>query len=265
MAPGSFSRSGPTAAVRRASSTTSGGTRVTAYTADSWNPEWSPDGSRIVFTSSRKLDGTDASNNTSTDNIWLVNADGTGLAPLTRVTPVNASCYNPSWSPDGTRIVFDSSRNLDGSDAVSPGYASNIWRINADGSGLTALTTSLTYTVSTDAEWSPDGTRIVFSSFRKVDGTDAPGNGRNIWRVNADGSGLTPLTTASYSQSFTPRWSADEKWIVFESSRKLDGTDLTNANETRNIWRVIVDATGLAPLTKATAADASSYEPQYGP
>ena len=64
----------------------------------SYDPAWSPDGSRIVF----------VSQDTASDDIWIVNADGSGLRNLT--PRERAWDKRPSWSPDGTRIVFWSDR-----------------------------------------------------------------------------------------------------------------------------------------------------------
>jgi len=65
----------------------------------SWDPAWSPDGGRIVF----------VSNDAGSDDIWIVNADGSGIRNLT----IGSGAWDkrPSWSPDGTRIVFWSNRD----------------------------------------------------------------------------------------------------------------------------------------------------------
>jgi TolB protein len=175
-------------------------TNATVQQAHNYNPQWSPDGTKIVFHSSRNLDLADEAHPNLTLNLWLVNADSTGLMPLTN-TPAGAHSYNPQWSPDGTKIVFHSSRKLDGTTGMN--LASNLWRVNVDGTGLIALTNTATPgTDSADPQWSPDGTKIVFRSRRTLAGTDALGMVYNIWWVNADGTGLTPLTRAT-------AWGAD--------------------------------------------------------
>src|SRR5260370_27599595 len=110
---------------------------------------------RIVFESARALDGTDALG--SAYNIWLIKADGTGLTPLTRTKIAESGA--PSWSPDGNRIVFQSNRALDGTDAQGSAY--DIWLVKADGTDLTPLTKT---TAPPDCEpsWPPDGNGIVF-------------------------------------------------------------------------------------------------------
>src|SRR5262249_43529870 len=115
-------------------------TTATARGADSFFPRWSPDGASVVFESFRKLDGTDAVNLNNTRNAWRVNADGTGLRFLTNVTALGADSLNPQWSPDGSKVAFVSQRKLDGTDARSANSVFNIWRVNADGTGLTPLT-----------------------------------------------------------------------------------------------------------------------------
>src|SRR5712692_7403326 len=166
----------------------------------------------ITFGSGRALDGSDAINAPNqTFNIWVVNADGSWTTPLTRFTANNADSFGPVRSPDGSKIAFNSSRALDGSDAANSNVTFNIWVMNADGSGATPLT-ELTASSATSfvSAWSPDGSKIAFSSGRALDGSDAANSSGafNIWVVSADGSGATPLS-ASVAGGFAPAWSPD--------------------------------------------------------
>ena len=98
----------------------SNGTGVVLLTdADSNNqwPRWSPDGSKIAFTSDR--DGN--------DEIYLMNADGS--KPL-RLTNSPGRDWSPTWSPDGKRLAFSSDRN----------GVDNIYAMNADGSDVVQIT-----------------------------------------------------------------------------------------------------------------------------
>ena len=116
----------------------SGQTRLTNNPADDDYPAWSPDGTKIAFTSDR--DGN--------DEIYVMNADGSGQ---TRLTNNPADDQYPAWSPDGKKIAFDSDR--DGN------Y--EIYVMNADGSGQTQLTNN----PANDKypAWSPDGKKIAFT------------------------------------------------------------------------------------------------------
>ncbi len=69
-------------------------TRLTVHDASDSFPAWSPDGRRIAFESDR--DGN--------DEIYVMNADGSGV---TRLTDNDAIDRSPAWSPDGRRIAFD--------------------------------------------------------------------------------------------------------------------------------------------------------------
>jgi dipeptidyl aminopeptidase/acylaminoacyl peptidase len=64
------------------------------------------------------------------DDVWIINADGTGL---TRLTDSPAYEFDPSWSPDGTQIAYRSDR----------GDESEIWVMNANGTGQRRLTAGL--------------------------------------------------------------------------------------------------------------------------
>ena len=75
--------------------------RLTNHSETDGTPAWSPDGTRIAFTSDRDGDN---------DEIYVMNADGSGV---TRLTNHSASDWMPTWSPDGARIAFASQRDGD--------------------------------------------------------------------------------------------------------------------------------------------------------
>jgi WD40 repeat protein len=140
--------------------------------AEDTDPQWSPDGARIAFSSTRA--GSPA--------IHVMNADGTGI---TRLTHAIGSDERPAWSPDGTRIAFVSSR--DGNE--------EIYVMNADGSDVVRLTDHPA--ADADPAWSPDGTRIAFRSHRDGDA--------EIHVMNADGTGVAALTS-------DPGWDGEPAW-----------------------------------------------------
>lgn len=126
--------------------------------------------------------------------IHLVNADGDAKRALTNITPSRDD--SPTWSHDGNRIIFVSTR--DGSQ--------QIYIMNPDGSGQTRLTSA---GKNVSPVWSPDGRRMAFLSDR--DGA------WQIYVMNADGSQQTRLT--SVGENKDPTWSPDGRRIAFASKR----------------------------------------------
>ena len=137
-----------------------------------------PPSGRIAFTSNR--DDPDLNDDERVENIYVMNADGSGV---TRLTADRASNNNPSWSPDGKRIAFTSFRD---------GYRA-IYVMNVDGSGVTPLINDRELRGG-GPSWSPDGRRIAFDAYwSNPDASDDEG-GWSIYVMNADGSGVTRLT-----------------------------------------------------------------------
>ena len=188
-------------------------------------PVWSPDGSRVAFTSSySRAEGID---------VWVMNADGTGLVNLTNSPTPNE--YVPTWSPDGSRILY----------TVADGATSDLYVMNADGSGQTRLTDDPGY--AGFGTWSPDGQRIAFRS------TD---NGvSKIFRMNADGSGRTTLTNTAGAES--PSWSPDGGRLAFQN--------LTLGPENREIYLVSADGTGLVNISSSPASFEALGPQAWGP
>jgi len=125
------------------------------------NPDWSPDGWTLVF---------DLAN-----SIWTYNR----LTQLGLRRTNGTSDFRPRYSPDGSKIVFESTR--DGQ--------SEIYVMNADGSKQLRLTNNSA--ADTAPAWSPDGTKILFTSLR--DGAMSPA----LYLMNADGSSQTRVTDGS--------------------------------------------------------------------
>lgn len=113
--------------------------RITNYSkADISSIRVSPDGQKMVFHSTMALDGTDIY--TSVWNVWIMNIDGTGLMPLTKNTILGYDSVTPTFSPSGKYVSFFSKSDINGSWNGIKALSYNLWIINTDGNGLTALT-----------------------------------------------------------------------------------------------------------------------------
>jgi Tol biopolymer transport system component len=127
-------------------------TRLTNLPVEDSLPNWSPDGKTIAFSSRRQDPAAD---------VHLMDPDGNVFFNVTN-SPGEDSW--PNWSPDGTQIVFHS--RLEDPDGEE------IYRIRPDGTGRTRLTFNRQGAVPASFDifpaWSPDGTRIVWTSGRNA-------------------------------------------------------------------------------------------------
>jgi tricorn protease-like protein len=175
-------------------------------------PNWSPDGSRILFRAFDEDSGPD---------LWLINVDGSGLTNITSHFPAAVTDKrDPSWSPDGGRIAFVAAREGE----------HKIWTMNADGSGAAQLVADHGFDVS--PTWSPDGTRIAFSRYNAL----APENGWDIMIVGSAGGAPTRLVLPG--DQHLPAWSPDGEYIA------LAGT-VEAGRGTANIYTLRPDGGGL--------------------
>lgn len=244
-------------------------------------PVWSPDGHTIAFFSDRG----------GNPDIFVMNADGSHVEQLTR--DAFASLYfskspedrNPSWSPDGSQIAFESGRD----NQMLTYINHDIYVMAADGSNVKRLTDD--GADEGGPSWSPNGESIAYVKMEyfsdqdvienptwdiyvmDVDGTDqmqltkdsaseiepawspdgskiafiSDRHGQNfdIYVMNADGSNVTQLTNDSANE-FGPVWSPDGKQIVFNSDR----------NGNVQLFVMSIDGSNLVQLTEDSSNSA---------
>lgn len=155
-------------------------TRLLSSTEQDSAPQYSPDGSHIVFQSWRS----------GSQEIWMAASDGKELVKLTSFEgPLTGS---PAWAPDGTQIVFDS----------RPKGHSHIYVMNVNRGTPKPITDGNFNDIL--PSWSHDGHWIYFGSNRS--------GSWEIWKVAPNGGSLQQVTTQG---GFMARDSADSNWIYY--------------------------------------------------
>jgi hypothetical protein len=146
-----------------------------------------------------------------------------------------AGSAGPAWSADGSKLAYYAFVD------VQPGdmHHTEIFVVNADGTGRQQLTFTTALGGPAFPTWSPDGSKIAFQN----------DSDRRIYVMNSDGTGVTPLTAGP---DFTPSWSPDGSKIVFASLR--DGV--------AEIYVMNADGTG---QTRLTNNDRPEFDPSWSP
>jgi hypothetical protein len=127
-------------------------------------------------------------------NLYMMDNDGSHVVQITSDT---LSDDAPSFSPDGSRLVFERYFRSD---------TAHLFIVGVDGTGLTPLVVDEWH--ESNPSWSPDGQRIAFESDRA--------GGQHLFAIHPDGSGLTQLTTDTLYDN-NPAWSPDGSLIAFDA------------------------------------------------
>jgi Tol biopolymer transport system component len=178
---------------------------------------WSRDGTKIAFIKERP-EGED-----TFEDLWVMNADGSGQLLLA------SNAVDPSWSPDGLKIVYAAANQ-------------QLHIINVDGTGDTPITDATIR--AAQPAWSPDGSQIVFVSVPDKD----------LMLVNPDGSSLARLTSGT-SIDDSPTWSPDGSRLAFVSGP---------ANQPLETEVVLISRTG-GSVTNLTNHPGFDFDPDWSP
>jgi TolB protein len=194
----------------------SGLANVTRHPADDWTPTWSPDGTQLAFSSFR-------------NGSWeIYGLDTACLAEpascpeaVTQITDDDNGNLSPVYSPDGSRIAFNSkaSGNWD------------LYSMAADGTDIRQITTDEGSDLA--PAWSPDGSMLAFESSR--DGNV------EVYVVSSAGGLAQNITNLPLADDHGPTWSPDGQRILFYSNREgnwdifattIDGGLVSNLTQT---------------------------------
>jgi len=205
------------------------------------DPVFSPDGTKIVFTSRRA---------SSAGELYIMNSDGTGV---TRLTTVAGEDRSASFSPDGSRIAFDSPRSTEG--------RFDIYTMKVDGTDVRRLTMATGFVDDVRPAWSPDGSKISFSS-------DRDGNEQyEIYEINPDGSNPRRVTGLAPDWDVRSHYSPDGRRMAFVSHRHgaPRPSDGRRTGGNPEIYVINTDGSGERRLTTNGGDNSPQPPPVPGP
>jgi Tol biopolymer transport system component/imidazolonepropionase-like amidohydrolase len=202
---------------------TSGGEAQRLTSGLPWDcqPRFSPDGKQIAFISDRN----------GSDNLWIMNADGTNPKRVTEETDYLLG--SPAWSPDGNYIVARKYGPYPGPEDYLRMTA--LWMYHKDGGkGIEIVKGKGETQISSGAAFSPDGKLIYFSSHAGQFRYNVDIGRFQVYTFNRD-TGEVETITSEYGGGLRPILSPDGRWLVYasrhDSKTGLRIRDLTTREE----------------------------------
>ena len=208
------------------------------------SPTWSPDGTKIAFVSEWYV--VEGNTLVHASDVFVMNSDGSNQTNLTRDTSyvdqygrikrfrrdgnlLNTGAHhkNPNWSPDGTKIAFQTNRSDDADERVKINW--EIYVMDIDGSKPQYGSNLINLTENTNVEseqraddqcpsWSPDGKTVVYVS--DMTGGHGRSEGQtDIWTMNLDGSNKTKIFSDALD-NWCPAWAPDGLTLGFVARPK---------------------------------------------
>jgi Tol biopolymer transport system component len=193
-------------------------------------PDWSPDGTKIVFTS-------DLDDPFVNHEIYVMDANGENVV---RLTNNPAADYAPVWSPDATKIAFVTDRNGNW----------EVYVMDANGSNPINLTNNLAADGVNGISWSPDGGKIAFTSDRDTGSNE-------IYVMDANGANPVRLTKR-VGDDINPDWSPDGTKIAFSNV-----LEPSNPQSDADIY--VMDADGSNQINLTPNTTLADSEPAWSP
>ena len=203
------------------------GARQITHATGAQNPDWSPNGKKIVFDLERK--------SPFRIGVALMSASGTGVRIL---TPKGVQ-GQPSFSPAGGSIVYE---------------RGGLWIMRADGTHNRRVTRARSPFFDTDPNFSPDGKLITFLRIKKDHRLQA------LFAVRPDGSALRRLTPYSWDVGTKHDWSPDGKLIVLTTD-----ADLARPGESANLVTIRPNGSGMTRLTRFTGGTENAFAGSFSP
>ena len=202
---------------------------------DQTNPEWSPDGTQVLV----------VVNDGSRDDLWIAGADGTEPRMLLDCEGACRWLDDPSWSPDGSSVVY--------SRTVARGRTDwgSLEQVDVSTGAVSVIVPARRRTFTAGARWSPDGSQVVFEGVHKAGaGVGAEIDGVSLRIAEVASGEVGPALTDPRLFAATADWSPDGSTIVYSA---LAGPD----SEAADVF--VLPAAGGEPRRVTTLADRGGY------